>query len=410
MTLDVLIFNIFAQVKHNLKKQFTFVETLEIKTIYRIIHSKQELWNTLGKYFLTSYDSKFGEDYFLCKCSDLRTLNLSKIPLFYKKLLVTWTNLRKKIKICNDRESIYKQRLFGNSQILHNKLPVYFQSFNMSKLTTIRDIWNENKNEFLSTQNIYNKLTNRINYLSEISIIKKAIPPQFIEILKHNNTTTIKQDTYINDNTLHIGDKNSIITVKGLTQTLVYTINNKDILPRVETKWKQTLNLENSFDWNKVCNFHQTPLFTNILDFQWKSLHDILYTESKLFMCRLSNGKCHFCKISKEDQIHLFVDCTILSTVIEKLNDILNTMYDNIHIPVLNKNSIILGLNIHAKKEENNFQRFIILTYKWTIWKIRNTVKYDGKKYNSNQILKFTLLAIKENLYMYLNSNLKDSK
>ena len=96
--------------------------------------------------------------------------------------------------------------------------------------------------------------------------------------------------------------------------------------------------------------------------------------------------------------------------MIEKLNDILNTMYENIHIPVLNKNSIILGLNIHAKKEENNFQRFIILTYKWTIWKIRNTVKYDGKKYNSNQILKFTLLAIKENLYLYLNSNLKDSK
>ena len=35
--------------------------------------------------------------------------------------------------------------------------------------------------------------------------------------------------------------------------------------------------------------------------------------------------------------------------------------------------------------------------------------KYDGKKYNPTQMLKLTLLAIKDNLYLYLNSNLKDS-
>ena len=44
------------------------------------------------------------------------------------------------------------------------------------------------------------------------------------------------------------------------------------------------------------------------------------------------------------------------------------------------------------------------------MWKIRNTVNYNGKKYNRNQMLKLTLLSIKENLYLCLNSNLNESK
>ena len=72
------------------------VQTIEKKTIYRIIHSGNKLWNVIGKFFLSNYDTKFGDDSFLCKCFDIRTLNLGQIPLFYKKILATWVKFQNK--------------------------------------------------------------------------------------------------------------------------------------------------------------------------------------------------------------------------------------------------------------------------------------------------------------------------
>ena len=40
---------------------------------------------------------------------------------------------------------------------------------------------------------------------------------------------------------------------------------------------------------------------------------------------------------------------------------------------------------------------------------MRNIIKYERKMYNPNQMLKFTLSAIKENILLYLNSNLRSS-
>ena len=54
------------------------VETIEIKTIYSLIHSNEKVWNTIGKYYLKSCDSKFQELYFICKCTDIRTIYLDR--------------------------------------------------------------------------------------------------------------------------------------------------------------------------------------------------------------------------------------------------------------------------------------------------------------------------------------------
>ena len=39
------------------------VETLEIKTIYRITHSKQELWNILGKISMVVFQNGLNSNY-----------------------------------------------------------------------------------------------------------------------------------------------------------------------------------------------------------------------------------------------------------------------------------------------------------------------------------------------------------
>ena len=49
-----------------------FVKSKQIKFIYKIINSEMDSWNVIGKHWLQKYDNKFGVDFFLCKCSDIK--------------------------------------------------------------------------------------------------------------------------------------------------------------------------------------------------------------------------------------------------------------------------------------------------------------------------------------------------
>ena len=57
-----------------------FVKSKQIQFIYKIINSEMDSWNAIGKHWLQKYDSKFGVDYFLCKCSDIKGLDIASIP------------------------------------------------------------------------------------------------------------------------------------------------------------------------------------------------------------------------------------------------------------------------------------------------------------------------------------------
>ena len=60
-------------------------------------------------------------------------------------------------------------------------------------------------------------------------------------------------------------------------------------------------------------------LRNKISEFQWKSTHNIIYTECRLNRMGLSQvqGCCHFCKHHLETQQHLFYNCKIIFPVIQ---------------------------------------------------------------------------------------------
>ena len=41
-----------------------FIKTKQVKCMHNIIHSELDKWNVIGKYWLTSMDSKFETDFF----------------------------------------------------------------------------------------------------------------------------------------------------------------------------------------------------------------------------------------------------------------------------------------------------------------------------------------------------------
>jgi hypothetical protein len=48
------------------------------------IISEMDSWNAIGKHWLQKYDNKFGVDFFLCKCYDIKGLDIASIPRYYQ--------------------------------------------------------------------------------------------------------------------------------------------------------------------------------------------------------------------------------------------------------------------------------------------------------------------------------------
>jgi hypothetical protein len=55
---------------------FSFVKRKQIKVLYKIMHSGIETWRALVNYWLQKFDKDTGEDFFLCKCSNIKGLKL----------------------------------------------------------------------------------------------------------------------------------------------------------------------------------------------------------------------------------------------------------------------------------------------------------------------------------------------
>ena len=60
---------------------------------------------------------------------------------------------------------------------------------------------------------------------------------------------------------------------------------------------------------------------TKLTMFQYKTLHDIVFTESKLFKAKLaSSDLCYLCSKTKQDLKHMLVSCPVGITVLENLS------------------------------------------------------------------------------------------
>ena len=64
-----------------------FIKSKQIKCLYSIVNSSLDKWNAVGKYWLTSLDAKFGTEYFICTCSDIKGLFPLPLSDYYKKSL-----------------------------------------------------------------------------------------------------------------------------------------------------------------------------------------------------------------------------------------------------------------------------------------------------------------------------------
>ena len=121
------------------------------------MYSGNETWSVLSKYWLQKFDKDIEEDFFLCKCSNIKGLKLNCIPEYYLNALQSFCEFRTKF-TPNSLQDILDTSLFCNENIKFRGKSLFFKSFLLSGLRTIRDIWDEKILNFKDSIQIYNSL------------------------------------------------------------------------------------------------------------------------------------------------------------------------------------------------------------------------------------------------------------
>jgi hypothetical protein len=105
----------------------SYIDSRRLKFIYRIINEPIENWNAIGKYWLSRLDFKFNETFFICKCSNVSSLNLNRYPLFYQKSIQAWTKCVQCVQKVETKTDILHVRLFWNCNI-NNAINKFYSS------------------------------------------------------------------------------------------------------------------------------------------------------------------------------------------------------------------------------------------------------------------------------------------
>ena len=107
---------------------------------------------------------------------------------------------------------------------------------------------------------------------------------------------------------------------------------------------------------------------TQLIEFQFKTLHRYLPTNSLLFvMGKVASNKCTFCGLYSESIMHLLFECNDVRNLWYQIETTLQRIF---HSPFsLTCFDVIFGYNV--KKSESLPVNLIILYVKYFIWKQR---------------------------------------
>ena len=86
----------------NMPNERNILLSKQIKSVYNILESNYAHCNMIGKNWLQKFDEQYNDRFFLCKCSNIKGLDISDLPGFCRGAINSWVVLQSKMKI-NDK-------------------------------------------------------------------------------------------------------------------------------------------------------------------------------------------------------------------------------------------------------------------------------------------------------------------
>ena len=372
-----------------------FIESKNIQFMYRILSSDYENWNIIGKNWLKYLDSEYNINYFVCKCSSIKGLDLSVLPEYYKLSIASWVRFQSMLCL-KDKDSILSSCLFGNKYITLRNTPLFIRSFSRSNIKMVRDIWDTVTNNFHQHESIRNRLYDTTSWRAKYNKIKSSFSADILNILRGEAIQNEQPKFTINHDLTIFKDSKALDPKKLKLKLIQYILQDTLFERKYQTKWETAFN--QSFNWKQIWLInYELPVCNKLKDFQWKIVHNAIFTEHKLLLMNMSDdGFCHFCKSNLETIAHLFDYCRRTNWIVNQLEQKINRVLENdsrLAIKIAPYH-FILGFT-HENSIVRVFVNLIIILVKWEMWKIRNKIKFDNIQVTNRFLLEHTLQKIR---------------
>ncbi len=223
---------------------------------------------------------------------------------FWQDVVKSWIKLNHSSP--KTKQDVIAQPICYNSFIkINNNVIVNLAWYNKG-IKQIKDIVNSNGN-LLSLLELKEKYDLNINFLEYLSVIS-SIPKTWKTMMKNVDNTN--------------GDRNNLvesIVRSAETSKFVYGKLSRSFaqFPTVlAEKWSNYLendNIDNSFIENSFAKLYASTISTKIRNFQFKMIHRLTATNSKLCKWGLvESDRCDICNTEEETVKHLFCECRLV--------------------------------------------------------------------------------------------------
>ena len=283
--------------------------------------------------------------------------------IFWHDVVRTWVSMSHEKP--NSKDEILKESLWWNSNIKIGNKPIFWQRCYDSDIRFIRDIWNEDKKEFYSLEEINQKYGPDINFI-QYHGIKQAISKEWVQELGQNKNE--KEHTDIRE-LLH-------------STKLLYRrcVGNEKLVIMKYQKWKKEIEgLKMEYDdfVRRIININKTTISVKLRSFQYRLLVFAIITNVHMFYYKIRENKlCTFCNNYDETIKHLFFECKKVELIWRKISQLINKGID------LRYETIVFN---SVTQRDNAVENCILLITKHYIYRSRclnERLSYEAcKKY-----------------------------
>ena len=232
-----------------------------------------------------------------CNCNS-KDLNIKELPLFYQRMLQYWFEFKEKQ---NNKMSCKKKTIIWNNQdIKIDNKTIFFRTWFDKGVYTLKDLLDQNL-DFLTYEEFKLRYQLQTNFLTYYGLIN-AIPQQYKKAIKR---TGVQQEHLTQP-----WENLKVLTTKAIHRRFV-----KHMFEEPTTKRRLIADRLPPDQISKYFNLaFSITIEMKLTMFQYKTLHNIVFTQSKLFKAKLaSSDLCYLFLKTKQDLKHILVSCPVVS-------------------------------------------------------------------------------------------------
>ena len=326
-----------------------FSESLKLTWIKKVLDPRN---NSPWKCLISDKLETLGGENFWKLGSLVHARFSSKFSSFWNEIIQIWSKLNIEP---TAPEKVTSQPIWCNPNIIIGNKTIFKQNWIDKDIIYINDLIDGDGNFFsyIAFRALFDLQTNFLDYQGIINSIKNKW---------RETINTVVKEPYISNTNIDL-IKQNIKPSKAFYQSLSKRFCNEPLL--IKNKWQNELDPTTAeYRWDDIFLLpYRITDDSKLQSFQFKLLHRIIFTNSKLLKCNLVPSElCTFCNERKETLLHLFVTCSRAVTIWRNLE--LNLRQKcNLNI-TFSRNDIVLGL-LENNPTNNSLNLLILLVKRY---------------------------------------------